>query len=500
MADKSVIIIGAGIAGLAAGCYARMNGYKTQIFEMDAKPGGLCTAWERKNYIIDGCLHWLVGTSAKSEYHALWEEVGVFKENKVLDMEEFYRVEGPEGKVLTLYSDVDKLEKHLLEIAPEDKEIIQEFTSAIRHFTQFNPPIDKPSELMGPLEGIKTMARMRPFLGAFQKWGKITMKDFAERFSNPLLREAWQMVWPSEFSSVFILMTLAWLANKNAGYIIGGSMAISLAMEKRYCELGGKISYGSKVNKIIVEKDCARGVILEGGIEHRADLVISAADGHATIFDMLEGKYIDDKVRGYYRDMPVFQPLVYIGLGIDRSFADYPQVITGTVLKLDKPIQVGNREHTNLSFRVHNFDPTLAPEGKTLITVMFESEFDYWNNLREDREKYKAEKEKIAVAVVSALNKRFPALAKRLEMWDVATPATFNRYTNNWQGSYEGWLMTPKNMLLQMKKTLPGLDNFYMIGQWVSPGGGLPTGLITGNHVVQIICKKDKKQFVTAKP
>ncbi len=60
--DKSVIIIGAGIGGLSTGCYAQMNGYKTRIFEMGDKPGGLCTAWQRKGYIIDGCLHWLVGS------------------------------------------------------------------------------------------------------------------------------------------------------------------------------------------------------------------------------------------------------------------------------------------------------------------------------------------------------------------------------------------------------------------------------------------------------
>ena len=54
---KSVAIIGGGISGLAAGCYAQMNGYDTQLFEMHDKPGGLCTAWDRKGYTIDGCLH-----------------------------------------------------------------------------------------------------------------------------------------------------------------------------------------------------------------------------------------------------------------------------------------------------------------------------------------------------------------------------------------------------------------------------------------------------------
>ena len=47
MTEKSILIIGGGIAGLAAGCYARMNGYRAKIFEMHSLPGGLCTAWER---------------------------------------------------------------------------------------------------------------------------------------------------------------------------------------------------------------------------------------------------------------------------------------------------------------------------------------------------------------------------------------------------------------------------------------------------------------------
>lgn len=36
--SKSMLIIGAGAAGLAAGCYAQMNGFKTKIFEMHNKP------------------------------------------------------------------------------------------------------------------------------------------------------------------------------------------------------------------------------------------------------------------------------------------------------------------------------------------------------------------------------------------------------------------------------------------------------------------------------
>ncbi len=56
-------------------------------------------------------------------------------------------------------------------------------------------------------------------------------------------------------------------------------------------------------------------------------------------------------------------------------------------------------------------------------------------------------------------------------------------------------MLTPQNMTLQMKKTLPGLDNFYMAGHWVQPGGGLPAALMSGCHVVQILCRRDRKKY-----
>lgn len=64
MARDRVIVIGAGIAGLPAGCYGQMNGYATEIFELHTLPGGLCTSWKRKGYTFDGCIQWLVGTGA----------------------------------------------------------------------------------------------------------------------------------------------------------------------------------------------------------------------------------------------------------------------------------------------------------------------------------------------------------------------------------------------------------------------------------------------------
>jgi phytoene desaturase len=240
-------------------------------------------------------------------------------------------------------------------------------------------------------------------------------------------------------------------------------------------------------------------VQLVDGTEHHADIVISAADGHTTIFDMLDGRYIDEKIRGYYDNPKLFPPLVYIGLGVARSF-DNVSSVAGMSFPIDKPITVAGEEQKRLGLQIYNFDPTLAPKGKTVLKVQFNTDYDYWKKLRQEPERYNAEKEQIAEQVITALDRRFPGLATKVEMHDVATPMTWERYTGNWRGSYEGWLPATQSLRMHMSKTLSGLDNFYMAGQWVEPGGGLPTAAMSGRNVTQIICKKDKRRFETTTP
>jgi phytoene dehydrogenase-like protein len=101
--------------------------------------------------------------------------------------------------------------------------------------------------------------------------------------------------------------------------------------------------------------------------------------------------------------------------------------------------------------------------------------------------------------VIAALENRYPGISEQVEMCDVATPVSFERYTGNWKGSYLGWLASPEFMNLRVSKTLPGLDNFYMVGTWTG-NGSLGFAATSGRQVTQIICHKDQKPFVTSVP
>jgi phytoene dehydrogenase-like protein len=195
--------------------------------------------------------------------------------------------------------------------------------------------------------------------------------------------------------------------------------------------------------------------------------------------------------------MTPFAPLLYVGLGIADPLDGIPQVGSGISFPLDPKVEIDGKARDRLSMMVYNFDPALAPAGKTTVIVSISADYDRWKALCEDPARYRAEKELAAERVIDALEQRIPGIRAKVEMRDVATPVTWERYTGNWRGSYEGWLPSAKTIGMNMSKTLPGLEGFYMIGQWTTPGGGLPPGVSTGRHVIQMLCREEKKPFVT---
>jgi phytoene dehydrogenase-like protein len=495
--EKSIVIIGAGIAGLSAGCYARMNGYRTTIVEMHNKPGGLCTAWKRKGYTFDGCIHWLVGSRPSNDpMRQGLEEIGAVQGKMIIDHDIFMVIEGPGGKSFTVYENADKLEKEMLRIAPEDGKAIKKFTSDIKRFSGMR----RGAAETGVFKKVAGLIKFIPTLVSIIKYAMMDLRKFKKRFKNTFLSMAMGKIFGNieEFTALGLVFTLAWMHERNAGYPVGGSLEFINSIEERYLQLGGEVSYNSAVDKIIVEDGRAAGVKLENGGIIKADTVISAADGHKTIYDMLGGKYSSKKIDGIYSSFRRFPSIIQVSMGAAMDFAGRPQSMD---FPLDKPITAGAGVNERMSLRIYAFDKTMAPEGCTALTTYLAGDYEYWTKLRaNDKKKYDDEKKRIAAEAVEAIDKKFPGFSKSVEVTDVATPATYERYTGNWMGSFEGWLMTPKTMLKKIPDTLPGLKDFYMIGQWVMPGGGLPSGLMTGKAVIKKICGLDGKQFTANKP
>jgi len=506
MAERSIIIIGAGLAGLATGCYAQMNGYRTRIFEQHTRPGGVCTAWKRKGYTIDGCIHWLAGARPGCPFYELYGEVGSLDENRLIPVDHLARfVDEASGQRLEITADLDRLATDMRSISPADGPLIDELMAGTRTFWGYDLPVIQPVELLGPLASLKQVWHMRRWHQGSHRY-QMPVAAFAQRFQDPFLRWTVSNVLAPQVPMRALLVLLAQLVEGKLATVRGGSLEFALSIARRYVELGGQIVYDAPVQEILVEKGRERGhsrgravgIRLAdspsgaGGTEHRADVVVSAADGYSTIFEMLGGQYVDREIQERYETWPLSPSILALSYGVARTF---PEQTTGNRIRLQRPISIAGKQVERLSCHVsHN--STCAPVGKTVVQVTLSTDFDYWNDLqRTDRARYDAEKARIAGQVLGRLETHLPGLQAAVEMTDVATPYTFWRYTRNHRGAFEGWLLTPEHAGSSLRKTLSGLDGFYMAGQWVEPGGDVPLALRSGRQVVQIICHRDKVPF-----
>ena len=250
---KKVAIIGGGMSGLIAGCYLEMNGYETEIFEMHSLPGGLCTSWEKKGYTIDGCIHWLVGSSPTDNFYDLWNELIDLSKLDFIEHEVYQTIEDKQGEEIRIFTQVDRLEKELIEKAPEDAVRIREMCKAVRKLTRLNMPNGKAGEIMSLKDKIGFFFTILPYFGLFGKYIKMASSDYAKQYKNPLLRKALEYLFLPEMSVLFLFFTLAWMNKKSAGYPIGGSLAFARLFEERYLQCGGEIHYSSKVKRILTQ-------------------------------------------------------------------------------------------------------------------------------------------------------------------------------------------------------------------------------------------------------
>jgi len=499
--SKKILIIGAGIAGLSAGCYARMNNYDTEIYESQSLPGGLCTAWKRNGYTIDGCIHWLTGSAPGGMFYKFWEELGAVQNRKMYNPQVYFRYVDNDNRIFNLYSDVNRLEKHMIELSPPDAAVSKKFCALIRVFSSMKMDGIKARELMNIFDKIKMMKNLMPVMKEFAYCIKTSTREFARQFKDRLLYEGIMNAISPEGSLIALIATMSGFNTASNGFPEGGSLEFAKTIEKRYLELGGKIFYGKKVKRISVRKGKACGLLLADGSEITGDIIISGSDLKTLLEEMLDRKYNETFLYSLFDKTETYPTALQVSFGINKDITEGSDAV-GVIYSLDSPIEIAGKMRRTLHIKNYNFDKTMAPPGKTFMISLINTDYDYWEKLFSKKESYKKEKDKIAQLILKEIEKKIPDIRDHVEVIDVATPMTYYRYTGNWKGRFMTWIMTPHNArkLQNIPRQIKGLKNFYLAGMWVTAPGGLPSGVKSGREAVQMICKKDHRKFVAFKP
>ena len=486
-----VIVIGAGMAGLSTAVYAARAGLSVTVFEQHTVPGGLCTSWTRAGYVFDYCVEYLVGTGKGQGFFDIWNALGVLEGREFRHIDSFGRYIGADGKVFNLYTNYRRLRDHMLELAPEDRKQIIEFCRAIRWAKHMYV-----TEFTFTLSGLARLVRSAPALPGLQKWAGRSLREWCAGLKNDFLRESLPaLVGTTDFPMAGPIMMFAMMDNDRAGYPVGGSLPLARAAENRAKSLGATFVYGRGVQRILVEKGRAVGIELEGGEIHRARHIVAACDARSTFDVLLAGQVKSVPYEAMFQSSETYPSILQVSLGVKIDpvwrIADAPPKAN---LPLVVPIIIDGRSLKRMEVHTYLHDTSMAPDGRTVILVRFEGDYGYWKKLRADKKEYSEEKERVLKETIRALEERYPGISSRIEAKDVATPASVERYTGNWKGSSQGWVLTVELMKqnfsgAKLPKTFPGVDCFHLIGQWSEPGGGLPIAAREGRDVVNAIRK-----------
>jgi phytoene dehydrogenase-like protein len=489
MSNQHIVIVGGGLAGLSAGCYARASGFRTTIVEHNLALGGVCTAWPRGPYVVDGCIHWLTGGA----FAPLYAELGIVPAVPLATIERWttYR-DARDGTEIAITRDLGALARDLRTLAPEDADEIAKVVEGAEIFAGVNPPMVEPPELVSVRDHLRSFWQMRESLGTFLHFRKPLDVWARDHLKSDRLRRFFTSVFPSDAPALTLLFGLGYLHRGWLSRPIGGSGRFRDALIETYERLGGKSVLHATVDEVLVEGDRARGVRLDDGRMIPADAVISTSSMPETVLRLLGGRYGAEVTRERMARWKMFQPVVLASFGVALPLAQAPSML---VVDRVAPFQIGGFTSDHVYLRVCNDDASLAPPGHSVVQAMLGTDYTWWATRGA---RYQAAKEEVAEVALGQIDSIFPGVRAHVRMTDLATPLTFWTSARSWRGAYEGWTPNTEGIFGHIPKTLPKLEGFLMAGQWVEPGGGVPMAVLSGRQAAELLCAKAGRAFVSS--
>jgi len=499
-ARPKVIIIGGGVSGLSAGIYAQKCGFDVTIVEGHRIAGGNCTSWKRKGYQFEGGLHWLGGSKAGTPLNKAWRHVGALDDSVVIHTDEPFVEYRHETGTICLFRDTAKTEQHLLALAPQDSKIIRLFCRGIKTMSLLpttltdikGVKVTGKKETESPGNLIKTLRALRVLL----KYSKIAREDYAKRFIHPGLSEFIRAI-PGEQQGIgMLMMTMGSLAGGDGGFPEGGSVPFVQRMVRTFEDCGGTLLLSTRALKVVVEQGRAVAVEVQGNVNAetillKADAVIVASDtmkAEALFSEPLKSAWLT-KMRA--TTSPTSAVLVSLGINCDLS--KQPK---GFIMRFRQPLRYADKQVEYVLVSNYAKDSHYAPVGKTVLTMQLPGDtYDFWAQAKANG-RYAAEKQSIQEQVERALAEQIPEIDGCIEVCDIATPLTYERYCDNWRGSW----MTEITSALEARPYPPTIDNIsalYFCGHRIMPPGGYPPAVLSARTAVQHLCKDAGTIFVS---
>lgn len=497
---KKVIVVGAGVAGLASAIRLQHAGYQVELYEKESTPGGKMNRIEMDGYKFD------LGPTIvmmPELYREIFELCGRDPDDYIPmeKLDPIYRAyfsDMPDTPY-DISSDLTKLTKTIESISEEDTEgffrylheIYKRFSVAKHHILQ--RPFRKKSDFYN-LPMLKRASKLKTFDTADNFIGKYIKNERLKQLIS--FQTLYIGISPIKSPSFYTMIPMIQFLY-GVWFIKGGMYTMALGMEKLFREMGGEIFYDKSVQEISIDDGKATGIIVDGQ-EISANYVVCNADFPYAMKNLVKapaakGRYTDKKIDNMKYSCSCF--LLY--LGMDKKYEEMEHVHNFIFNEnLDKNLHdifAGNKL-TNASLYLYiasKMDPTLAPEGKDglyiLMPVSNAASAKYqWN--QETIDYYRD-------YILNTLKtiKGFENIDQEIVTETCFTPMDFESKFNAYNGAAFGVQPTlAQSSHLRPQSKATHCSNLYFTGSSTHPGAGVPIVLLSAKIATQELIQDDK--------
>ena len=469
--DYDVIVIGAGNGGLAAAATAVKQGLKTLLVEQHNLPGGFASSFVRGRFEFETALHELCDLGPENNRGG----VGQFFDGLGLGVEwvevpEAYNMIITDGKYKGTYSMPFGKENFISQLesyVPGCRKSIEDFfslcddvLSGFVYLVQSKGNADKKILMKEHANFLKTA----PYsLANIEKMLKIDPK------AQAILNAYWCYIGINTHRVNFTIF-----AAMIAKYVkLGGfipkmrSHEISTALLEYVSKNGGEVMMNTKAEKIIVESGCVQGIRIDSGEIISAPNVICNASRHTVYSNMIDNPPERLIRAANTRKIGAKGYVVYMGLnksaheiGINEySYFIYP---TEDDKKMEESFYTRKADPIQAITCLNNAIEGCSEEGTCILSVTTLYQGDSWADVTPDN--YVNTKNEIANRIIDRLEKVLNVnIREYIEEIEVASPQTFARYTNAYDGSIYGYeadswdSILPRLMMMSEKNDIDGL-------------------------------------------
>lgn len=488
-----IVIIGSGIGGLASAALLSQAGKKILIVEKEPAAGGYLKGFKDGEFFFDPSLHMLNGCKEGRYTHSVFKKCNVINDIDFLKPKYLYRSVFPRHDIKVPQEDPEGFKKTLKRLFPGSQSGIEAFFG----------------EVLRIFNGIANFDSGKLIPADIVSYFKKTADEIMSRYiDDPELKAIIWQTWsyfglpPSKGRAVdFYYPWFDYI--HNGGYYVrkGGSGLIS-ALVSRLKNDGVEFCFNKDVDKIIIGDGLCRGVKI-GRENVNCDAVVSGIDITKTVYDLIGSGLFPaksiERIKSIEPSISDFE--IFLGLGVDlrKKYPDDYEIFINPDYDIEAQYaaSIDNcAEKTAFTIAIYsNLDDTVAPTGKSVVTINMLSGYDFWNG--GSKGEYQDKKEKIANLLIRRASRIIPEIATKIEKKIVSTPITFKRYTNNSRGAIYGYCRTSDSKMEARPNDTIGISNLYFASAWARQGSGVEKVLRSADEVARRILRKETCQKTT---